>query len=818
MKKALFGILACLALFGLVLTGCEDLLNMVNGPKVAGVSLDQQTLLLPVDDEGQLTATINPSDAERKGVTWTSSDSTVATVSRTGLVTGKKAGTATITVTTDDGGFTAFCTVTVTAAGLTAVTDVTLDQSNLTIGIGKEKKLTATIAPWDAANKAVTWTSSNETIATVDGGVITGVGVGTATITVTTADGNETAFCTVTVTAGGGGDALGTNTPDTVEPVTGVKLDKTTLPLTVNERGLLTATITPLDAANQGVTWTSSDSTIATVTGGIVTGKKAGTATIIVTTADGGKTDYCTVTVTAPSAGGDEKPSETRATITVTGIRANLNAKTYLAALFPAGTTSADMMSKVSPLAYGQGTISGTTAAIALFSADSSNPWNAANGSYVLGLSIGDGLSLDQLDKIDYGSLAYAGMGTVTLTSQKATIAFANLDEGTPSGTGDNEEKPSTGGEEPGGNEPGEPGETQAAITVTGIRTDLAGKEYMVGLFPNETKLEDIFTSNPLAYGRGTISGTTAAIALFSADDGESWNASNGSYVVGIFIGTASDSGSEGIDYAGYGTVTLTSQKGTIAFSALTDATDSIPKYPSTGGEEKPGETQATITVTGIRTDLAGKEYMVGLFPNETPVEDMFTSNPLAYGRGIISKTTADIDLFSTDNGEPWDASNGSYALGFLIEDEAGAGVAYAGFGTVTFTSQKATIDFSKLTDATDKILSGEIPIPNESGNDDEEKPGTGGDPTGNDKGELADATNWDEQKWSSWFAAHPASDSMNALAMLEFMSANSYWIADNYWWYSHYTAWGTGTGGGDHGEFGPRQVFSRLRKQWIRN
>ena len=101
-----------------------------------------------------------------------------------------------------------FVKVTIADAGSTPVvlvTGVALDKGTMTLTVGGSSKLTATVDPADATNKAVTWTSSNPAVATVDAdGKVTAVGVGTATITVTTADGGFTATCVVTVNAAGG--------------------------------------------------------------------------------------------------------------------------------------------------------------------------------------------------------------------------------------------------------------------------------------------------------------------------------------------------------------------------------------------------------------------------------------------------------------------------------------------------------------------------------------------------------------------------------------------------------------------------------------
>jgi uncharacterized protein (TIGR02145 family) len=112
------------------------------------------------------------------------------------LVTALKEGTSTITVTTDDGAKRADCAVTV----VVAVTGVTLDKSTLLLAAGATETLTATVAPENATDQAVTWTSSDGTVASVGAdGLVTAVKEGNATITVTTVDGAKTADCTVTV-------------------------------------------------------------------------------------------------------------------------------------------------------------------------------------------------------------------------------------------------------------------------------------------------------------------------------------------------------------------------------------------------------------------------------------------------------------------------------------------------------------------------------------------------------------------------------------------------------------------------------------------
>lgn len=144
-----------------------------------------------------------PDNATDKSVTWASSASDVATVSATGLVTAKKKGTTNITVTSTDGAKVATCALTVNDP-VVAVTGVSLNKTTTSLAVGATETLTATVAPSNATNKAVTWATSAASIVTVANGKITAVAEGSADIIVTTTDGKKTAKCTITVTASTG--------------------------------------------------------------------------------------------------------------------------------------------------------------------------------------------------------------------------------------------------------------------------------------------------------------------------------------------------------------------------------------------------------------------------------------------------------------------------------------------------------------------------------------------------------------------------------------------------------------------------------------
>jgi len=227
-------IIAIVAVIGFSIScgGGDDNGGGNTGVSVTGVTLNKTTLTLTVGGTETLTATVNPTNATNKTVAWSTSNAAVANVNSTsGLVTAVAAGTATITVTTADGNKTATCSVTVPVS----VTGVSLNKSSLfLLAVGDSETLTATVAPDNATNKAVTWTTSDATKATVVDGLVTAVAVGTATITVTTADGNKTATCAVTVGFEMVSIPAGTFTMGSPTSESGRYSDETQHPVTLN--------------------------------------------------------------------------------------------------------------------------------------------------------------------------------------------------------------------------------------------------------------------------------------------------------------------------------------------------------------------------------------------------------------------------------------------------------------------------------------------------------------------------------------------------------------------------------------------------------
>lgn len=257
-------------------------------------SLSLEDLNVIVGEQKTIFTHVEPEDAIISTLMWSSSNRQIATVDSQGNVTGKNIGSATITSNDALGsGIIATCLVTVQVGNTTSIS---LNKTETTICIGESETLIATVAPIDVANQTISWTSSDNNVATVSSdGVVTANALGSAVITATTTDGtNLSATCEVTVT----------------RPLaTGISLDKNSFTTYFGKKGwtfmfMLEATIYPNNACDN-INWTSSNESVAIVrsygSNGIkafVTSTGSGTATIVATTTDGSNlSDSCIVTV-----------------------------------------------------------------------------------------------------------------------------------------------------------------------------------------------------------------------------------------------------------------------------------------------------------------------------------------------------------------------------------------------------------------------------------------------------------------------------------------------------------------------------------------
>lgn len=272
---------------------------------VTGVSVSPVSVSVKAGLTTQLSATVSPSNATNQSVTWSSSNTSVATVNSAGLVTAVATGTANITVTTVDGNKTATCAVTVTPATI------------FTVYFYKP-------AAWATTMKIYTWSSLPAGVL-ADGvwpGVAMTAGSGSTAgwysytftnVTSTNLIFNDGTTKTADLSRAGttgwfmptdgsnGTNGIWTDTQPAVVAVTGVTMSPTSASVLIGATTQLTATVAPTNANNKTVTWTSSNSAIASVSStGLVTGVAAGSATITVTTQDGNKTATSTITVTTP--------------------------------------------------------------------------------------------------------------------------------------------------------------------------------------------------------------------------------------------------------------------------------------------------------------------------------------------------------------------------------------------------------------------------------------------------------------------------------------------------------------------------------------
>lgn len=252
----------------------------VTGIEVAN---DYQHMGLFVGGSGKIRYSVLPGNATNTNVTFKSLNEKVATVDANGVVTGVSEGNADIVITTEEGGFEAKCTVRVDgidARGIERVGDKTV-----TMGLNQTRQLQVKITPSDTTNKNVQWTSSNNSVATVDSnGVVTSKNSGSTIITATTHNGLKTEFFIEVETS-----------------VTNITLNSNEINLNPGGTFKLDATVNPSNASNKNIKWISANESIATVNqSGNVTADVAGTTYISAVSADGKIIATCTVNVSKP--------------------------------------------------------------------------------------------------------------------------------------------------------------------------------------------------------------------------------------------------------------------------------------------------------------------------------------------------------------------------------------------------------------------------------------------------------------------------------------------------------------------------------------
>ena len=303
MRKSLFlPASICCVLMAALFSACPDLSGSGAGPKlVESVTFGESVISLAAGETRQLSAAVEPQDAENKALSWASTIPAFATVSDSGLVTAVAEGATIVTATTRDGsGKFASCMVTVTGVAV-KVSSITVSSPSPTLERGSTLQLSAAVEPADATNKTVTWSSSNQVVATVDsGGLVTGIVPSNTPVTITAAatDGSGVSGSVdITVTLPAGYNE-GTSITATTDP------SSIPSPFYIGDTFTINTSLLPSNATDTGVSWSVSPAgivSLSSTTGPSITvsGVAAGAATITATS--GGKTATCAVTVTAGS-------------------------------------------------------------------------------------------------------------------------------------------------------------------------------------------------------------------------------------------------------------------------------------------------------------------------------------------------------------------------------------------------------------------------------------------------------------------------------------------------------------------------------------
>ena len=382
--------------------GAEAICKITVKQPVTGVILNFSEKTIYVNQTFRLRASVTPSDASNLKVTWSTSDPEVAAVTEDGIVEGKRGGSATITVTTEDGGIKATCVVKV----IELANSIKLNYETYNLGLKESLNLEAEILPATTSNKNVTWTSSDKSVARVDkSGKVTGVALGYATITATTKDGsNIQASCVIRV----------------VRPVTSIKLDTSYFTMIVGTNRVLKPTIKPSNATYRNVKWVSSDEDVAVIEeDGTITALKAGKATITAYANDNsGKKAVAYLTVK------DEIPSTALTLSDKKIVMSRGEERTLKAVLRPAdstdGVTWSSSNSSVVEVNTKTGKIKAKSTGTATITAMTESGKSATVEINVVGLNI-NSITLEQYEQ--FMLQVEGNTSRVTWTSNKPSVA-----------------------------------------------------------------------------------------------------------------------------------------------------------------------------------------------------------------------------------------------------------------------------------------------------------------------------------------------------------------------------------------------------------
>lgn len=247
------------------------------------ISFDIHELEMNINTSQSISYTVLPEDASNKKIDWISSDNEIVSV-KDGIITANGEGEAYVyAISQESPNISDSCLINV----VIPVTGISLSHNEYTLGIGNSIQLETVIIPYNATNKAIHWSSSNEDVCKVDNGLVSALCKGSAIITATTENGGYTASCLFTI----------------IQPVTGIALNYEEITLTrIGETFTLEATVLPEDASNKEIQWSSSNESICMVSKGKVIATGYGTGVVLALTVDGGFLASCIVTVEDTSA------------------------------------------------------------------------------------------------------------------------------------------------------------------------------------------------------------------------------------------------------------------------------------------------------------------------------------------------------------------------------------------------------------------------------------------------------------------------------------------------------------------------------------
>ena len=305
-KKIIIFVLAFIIVLILILImakGCSKKSNNSKTSQVSNVSptvlIGRETLALDVGESFQNGVDVLNTKNANPVVTWRSDDSSIASVNDEGYITGQSEGKTTINVVYKENNkyYTNHCIVTVTK-NVVKLESINLTQNEITLSIGRKFLIELTTSPADAKVNKLIFTSDDSSVATVnDRGVITAVAAGTTRISIKNEDDTISTSMVVVVPKSN----TSSSTPKNTEPVKETQTEDTPIiiqptsidiagienGLTVGKTAKIIWNVLPNNATNKKVTFTSSNTKIATVNSdGVVTGVSAGTCTIIVATSN----------------------------------------------------------------------------------------------------------------------------------------------------------------------------------------------------------------------------------------------------------------------------------------------------------------------------------------------------------------------------------------------------------------------------------------------------------------------------------------------------------------------------------------------------